>query len=195
MSHLDELIVQIRALEEQARTEYDKTSAGFHSIVDARRVRFSEQVATLRRPKVSVWRYMRLSSVFSWIVAPVIYAGIIPLLMLDAFLVVYQAINFRVYGIARVKRSDYVVLDRGDLPYLNVIERLNCFYCGYANGLIAWGREIAAATEQYFCPIKHARRILTAHDRYPGFLEYGDAEAYRQGLERLRAALSEPPVE
>jgi hypothetical protein len=46
---------------------------------------------------------------------------------------------------------------------------------------------VAARTEQYWCPIKHARRVLGAHDRYPDFFEFGDAESFRQGLERLRA--------
>jgi len=67
-----------------------------------------------------------------------------------------------------------------------VIERFNCFYCSYANGVIAQAREVAARTEQYWCPIKHARRMLGSHDRYPRFLEFGDAESYRQGIERLR---------
>ena len=112
------------------------------------------------------------------------------MLLLDLFLTIYQAICFRVYHIAKVKRSEYVVLDRGDLPYLNILEKFNCMYCGYANGLLGWAREIAARTEQFFCPIKHARRILAAHDLYPGFFEYGDAESYRLGLERLRCALA-----
>jgi len=193
MAHVDELIIQIRDLEHQARLVYDRRNSDFQSVLDGRRIQFSEQVAALTRSRVGLWRYMRLSSVLSWIVAPVIYAGIVPLALLDAFLTIYQAINFRVYRIARVRRSEFIVLDRTDLPYLNAIERLNCFYCGYANGLIAYGREIAARTEQYFCPIKHARRVLSAHDHYPGFFEYGDADSYRQGLERLRDALAERP--
>ncbi len=51
---------------------------------------------------------------------------------------------------------------------------------------MAFGREIAARTEQYWCPIKHARRIKEAHKRYPRFFEYGDAESCQKGLERLR---------
>jgi hypothetical protein len=35
-------------------------------------------------------------------------------------------------------------------------------------------------------PIKHARRLLGTHERYPRFLEFGDAESYREGIERLR---------
>jgi hypothetical protein len=66
-------------------------------------------------------------------------------------------------------------------------------YCGYANGVAGYFREVSARTEQYWCPIKHARRIVAAHDRYPGFFEYGDSESYRLGLERLRDSLAEEP--
>jgi hypothetical protein len=82
-------------------------------------------------------------------------------------------------------------MDRGQLNYLNWIEALNCLYCGYANGLIGYVREIASRTEQYWCPIKHALRITDPHQRYYEFLEYGDAGGYRARLsefrERLRA--------
>ena len=64
-------------------------------------------------------------------------------------------------------------------------------YCGYANGLIAYGSEVAARTEQFFCPIKHARRIKSAHGHYSNFFEYGDAESYRLGLKRLRENLAQ----
>ena len=78
------------------------------------------------------------------------------------------------------------MFDRADLPYLNLIEKFNCLYCSYGNGVAAYTREVAARTEQYWCPIKHARHIRAAHDRYPRFFDHGDAEAYRQGLNRLR---------
>ena len=110
-------------------------------------------------------------------------------MLLDLFLSLYQAACFPIYGIARISRGGYFLWDRGDLPYLNAVERLNCAYCSYANGVVAYGREIAARTEQYWCPIKHARRIVAAHDRYAGFLEYGDAESWAKGLERLRDEL------
>ena len=69
------------------------------------------------------------------------------------------------------------------------------FYCSYGNGLAAYFREIAARTEQYWCPIKHARRIKAAHGRYPLFFEYGDAESYIKGLERLRAELIKQDIQ
>lgn len=195
MARIDELIEQMRGLEEQVQIEFDKRRDGFTSVVDARRMQFVEDVAALRRSKVGLVRYMTGASLLSWLVSPVIYLGIVPLVLLDLFLTAYQAICFRVYKIVPVVRSEYVVLDRGDLPYLNALERINCVYCGYANGLMSYGREVAARTEQFFCPIKHARRILAAHDHYPSFFEYGDADSYRLGLERLRDSLAELPIQ
>ena len=78
--------------------------------------------------------------------------------------------------------------------YLNALEKLNCAYCSYANGLIAYVREIAARTEQYWCPIKHARRVVGAHPRYVLFDDYGDAENYQQRAAELREQLEKEPA-
>jgi hypothetical protein len=105
---------------------------------------------------------------------------------MDLWATAYQHICFRVLSIPMVRRSDFVVIDRHQLAYLNAIEKLNCVYCGYANGVIAYAREVAARTEQYWCPIKHARTAHGAHDRYLDFIEYGDAQSLREGWERNR---------
>ena len=60
-------------------------------------------------------------------------------------------------------------------------------------------REIASRTEQYWCPIKHALKPIDPHRRYYEFLEYGDADGYRDRLERFREQLrteapAEPPM-
>lgn len=83
------------------------------------------------------------------------------------------------------------MIDRHHLAYLNSIEKLNCVYCGYANGLLAYAREIVARTEQYWCPIKHAHKLLGTHDRYARFVDYGDAEDFHVDQQRLRAELAE----
>ena len=110
-------------------------------------------------------------------------------MLLDLFVSLYQLTCFPVFGIPAVRRSDYIVLDRGHLAYLNLIEKINCSYCSYANGLIAYVREIASLTEQFWCPIKHARRVMAAHTRYVKFVDYGDAERYHTELESLRQQL------
>jgi len=40
------------------------------------------------------------------------------------FITVYQSVCFPIYGVARVKRSDYFAFDRGQLAYLNAIEKI-----------------------------------------------------------------------
>jgi hypothetical protein len=114
---------------------------------------------------------------------------IVPIVLLDAGVSLYQALCFPLYRIGRVKRGDYFAFDREQLAYLNLIEKVNCAYCAYTNGLIAYVQEIVARTEQYWCPIKHARRLPGSHPRYAGFVDFGDAEAYRRELGELRKVL------
>ena len=79
--------------------------------------------------------------------------------------------------------------DRQHLEYLEFIEKFHCSYCAYGTGLIAYISEVIARTEQYFCPIKHARKIRRTHARSARFLEYGDAQDYEAKLEQYRVAL------
>lgn len=190
--NIDDLIRKMQALEEELQVEYRKKREQFDFIIQEKRVRFAAEIALQqRRFKAGVFGYLRHARLLNVLSAPIIYAGFVPFILLDLFLWLYQGICFPIYGITRVKRSDYLVFDRTDLPYLNIIEKCNCFYCSYVNGLAAFLREIAARTEQYWCPIKHARRIRDAHNHYPRFFEFGDAENYGKGLERLREELSE----
>jgi rRNA processing protein Gar1 len=87
-----------------------------------------------------------------------------------------------------VRRRDYLVFDRRHLGYLNALEKFNCAYCSYGNGLIGYVREIIGRTEQYWCPIKHARRVIGAHAQYAQFDDYGDADAFRKRAAELRRA-------
>ena len=137
----------------------------------------------------SVPAYIRDGSVRSLLTAPVIYSLLVPLALLDAWVTFYQRVCFPIYGIARVRRSEYFVIDRHTLAYLNAIEKINCTFCSYANGVLAYVREVAACTEQYWCPIKHGRAVPKPHLRYHRFFEYGNAESYHRDLAALRQAL------
>jgi hypothetical protein len=142
-----------------------------------------------RRLRVGVATFLARSPIGSILTAPVIYSVFIPLFFIDAWASVYQSICFRVYRIPRVKRSKYIIIDRQHLAYLNFIEAFNCVYCGYGNGVLAYVGEIASRTEQYWCPIKHALKVIDPHLRYYEFLEYGDADGYRTRLEQFRERL------
>jgi len=139
--------------------------------------------------KISLWRYIAGSKPLFVITAPVIYSMIIPAVIMDIFVTVYQAVCFPVYGIEKAKREDYIIIDRHKLPYLNILQKLNCIYCGYFNGLIAYVREISSRTEQYWCPIRHSRLPKGVHERYLYFLEYGDGKDVMKKIDELREKL------
>ena len=181
--NVDDLLARIQALQEQLEEEYSRTRDEW---VQKRVALAEEFLRQQRRYKIGLFRFLLRTRLLVALTAPVIYAGWIPFLLMDLFVTLYQSICFPIYRIPKVRRADYLVFDREDLPYLNLIEKFNCFYCSYGNGVAAYTREVAARTEQYWCPIKHARRVKAAHERYPDFFDYGDAEAYRQGLEMLR---------
>lgn len=111
--------------------------------------------------------------------SPFVYGMILPIALLDICLVIYQATCFRLWKVSPARRGDYVIIDRHQLAYLNSVEKLNCIYCGYANGVFAFAREVAARTERFWCPIKHAMRIRQPHSQYEDFIEFGDAEAWK----------------
>jgi len=189
---ITKLLEDMRGIQEQLEQFFDGARDRFHYTLEDGRVRFSKEVEQLqRRLRVSSLRYILEANLGSVLTAPVIYSMIFPLALLDISFTVYQQICFRAYGVPLVSRRKYMVNDRHKLIYLNIIEKVNCAYCGYGNGVIAYTREIISRTEQYWCPIRHARRVHGAHERYPQFFDYGDADSYSQGLEAKRHELGE----
>lgn len=185
------LMNRISALELELAAEIAKERAGLRLGLEQGRIAFEQEVLRRHRElKTRLSRYVLNARPLVVLTAPLIYSLIVPLLILDISVSIYQAICFPAYGIEKVRRREHFVFDRAHLVYLNALERLNCAYCSYANGLIGYVREIAGRTEQYWCPIKHARRMISAHDQYRLFVDYGDAEAYRERI----AALSQPPL-
>lgn len=132
---------------------------------------------------------------YNWrviLTGPVIYATFLALVILDIAITLYMWICFPVYRIEKVRRADYILIDRHQLAYLNLLEKLNCAFCGYANGLFAYGLEIASRTERFWCPIKHAAQMRGSHHRTTEFVDYNDGTAYRV-LQRKNAAATRAP--
>lgn len=188
--HIRKLLTQITALEADLR--------------DALREQESYVLSTMRDKKVDIEASVKVAQEHlkkglpEWLIGnrprnlitgPIIYSLIIPLLILDVCVSFYQVTCFPIYRIAKVRRSDYIVLDRQRLASLNFVEKFHCTYCAYGAGLIAYVAEITARTEQYFCPIKHARKVLGRHSRYAHFLEYGEASDLEHRIEAFRVAL------
>jgi len=139
-------------------------------------------------PNINLFSYKYFSRIrFSYIITmPTIIMMLIPAIIADVFATVYQAINFRAYKIPRVQRSKYIIFDRHHLKYLNLLEKLFCIFCGYVNGVIQYAAEIGSRTEEYWCPIKHNKKIGFEHSRYGKYLEYGDSSSYHEKRKNIR---------
>lgn len=187
MNTLHSLIEEIKKLEKELILEAQKKEKEFFYKIEGKKILFEAETKKCHKKLAAkVHTYIINAPLLHILTAPIIWSLIIPTLFMDLAVSIYQFICFRVYGIPKVKRSDYIVMDRQSLAYLNPIEKLNCIYCGYFNGLIAYVGEIAARTEQFWCPIKHARKLAAIHSRYHIFLDYGDCKAYKDRLKEIR---------
>jgi hypothetical protein len=194
-SRIRELLGQIDALEGELRQALHERESRVFFTLRGKRVEFEQSIRQMYQSvRRSIPSWLLTDRPQNFIPLPIIYGMALPLALFHLCLVLYQALCFPIYRIAKVRHADYIVFDRHHLGYLNFFERLNCEYCAYANGLFAYASEIAARTEQYFCPIKHARKVLGSHDRYARFLDYGDATDFRERTAQLRAACATEPA-
>ena len=187
---IQQLLEQITALEDDLRKALGEQQSTVFFQIKGKRIEFEQSIKqTHRRLKQNFFRWLVTNRPQNLITGPIIYSMIIPLLVTDVFVSFYQMTCFPIYGIKKVRRADFIIFDRQQLHYLNFIEKFHCTYCAYGSGMISYVSEIIARTEQYFCPIKHARKILGTHKRYAQFLEYGIADNYQTKLEAYRRAL------
>lgn len=189
-SNLNDILERITQLEEELQAELKRRRDALEADFENRRVHFEQAIVEQqRRFKTGLLQYITEADLRNAITAPLIYSLIVPMLVLDVALTIYQWLCFPLYRIDKVRRRDCWAFDRAHLAYLNALEKLNCAYCSYGNGLAAYFTEIASRTEQYWCPIKHAKRMRHAHSRYNRFVDYGDAESFKAELHQLRDKL------
>lgn len=186
-----DLFNQMAALEEELGHALRQQENNLLFEIKGKHVEFEHSIKEAhRRLKSGFFHWLLTNRPQNLITGPIIYSMIIPLVVLDLFVSFYQVTCFPIYRVTKVKRGDYIVFDCQHLEYLNFIEKFHCTYCAYGAGLIAYVGEIVARTEEYFCPIKHARKLLGVHRHYARFLEYGDAAAYEARLEAFRVSLA-----
>ncbi len=134
--------------------------------------------------EAATYRYLkRLASL------PFIWMMVLPMVFLDFFAEIYHHICFPLYEIPLIKRPKYIKIDRHKLEYLSPTDKINCVYCGYANGLMHYLTEIAGETERYWCGIKHEQSAdFIPPKHHADFIEYGD----RRAFERIYAVAPTP---
>ena len=184
------IVNKIHELEEELRTLLYEQQSQFSYKIAGKRVEFEKSIREAHKKLKTSWFYWFITvSPKHLLSGPFIYGLIFPLLTFDIAISLYQSICFRLYGISRVKRSDYYIFDHRHLAYLNLFEKINCLYCSYAAGVINYSREIASRTEQYWCPIKHAHKMVDVHHRYADFLDYGCADDFHNEMQKIRTEL------
>ncbi len=107
--------------------------------------------------------------------------------LMDFLTELYHRICFPLYGIEYISRKKYIRIDRHRLKYLNCFEKIGCAYCGYVNGLVNYWVAGAAATESYWCGVRHKRIkgfVEPAHHKK--FLKYGDKKGWQKLLRQKR---------
>lgn len=190
-NRIRQIVEQITVLENELNAALAAHEKRLRYQIEGRRITFERAISEAhRKVRMGVFHWLLSVRPQNYFTAPVIYGMIVPLALIDLCISVYQLSCFPVYGVARVRRGDYIVFDHQHLAYLNIIEKVDCLYCSYAVGLLGYAQEITARTEQYFCPIKHARKMLASHARYERFLDYGEADDFHAKLEKFRTQLA-----
>ncbi len=182
-SKIAKLFADIDAKKEEIKKEYEKLRKKYDFSIENGKIIFSKKAKEYQKSfKTPLSDYAVPKSVKHFLSMPFIYGMIIPGLFLDVSLCIYQQTAFRLYWIPRVRRSDYIVYDRRHLNYLNLIQKINCLYCSYMNGLFSFAVEIWGRTEKYWCPIKAARRKKWWHDWESHFADYGNPKEFEKAF-------------
>ena len=134
--------------------------------------------------KENLFKYIITIRFIHFLSLPFIYAMIIPSIILDIFISIFQLVAFTLYWIPKVKRWDYIIFDRKHLDYLNILQKIHCCYCSYVNWLFNYSSEIAWRTERYWCPIKHFNNRKYEHSQYWKFSDYWDPEWFKEKMNK-----------
>lgn len=199
-SKITELIKRIDELNDALKKEHARLAEKYGFSLRERKVVFLERIRERNRQfRIPAWRYVVPRHIRHFLSLPFIYAMIVPAVILDLFLTVYQWAAFPLYGIPKVDRREFLIYDRRYLDYLNVIQKVHCLYCSYVNGLFSYAVEVAARTERYWCPIKAASHSKQHHGWYKDYADYGNPEEWKEkfndhtAFNRVAAGVSDAP--
>lgn len=178
-SKISELLKRFEALRHDVEREYDRLTKEYGYSIEKHKVVFLEEFARKnKRFRESFFRMVFNAPIRHILSIPFIYMMILPAILLDMFLTIYQYTAFPLYRIPRVERGDHFIYERRFLNYLNWFQKINCLYCSYVNGLFAYAVEIGAKTERYWCPLKATHHPRFTHPLYNDFADYGNPEEW-----------------
>jgi len=178
-SKIKHIQAKIDELELALYEEYERLAFKYGFSIEQKRVEFRQKFRERNRTfRIPAWKYAFPVNIRHFLSIPFIYAMIVPTVILDIFLNLYNWTAMPLYRIPLVRRSDYIVFDRQFLDYLNWIQKLNCIYCSYVNGVFAFAVELGGRTERYWCPIKAAHKRPPRNNWYCDYADFGSPEQW-----------------
>ena len=182
-SKINEIIKDIENKKNELLIEYEKIKEKYGFSFKKWKIVFNDKESKYNKTfKPWLFRYVIFVKFKHLVSMPFIYSVIIPTIILDIFLFIFQQTCFRLYGIPLVKRLDYIIFDRRFLDYLNIVQKFNCLYCSYVNGIFSYAVEIWWRTEKYWCPIKYAKKMKWQHNWQEHFADYWDAKWFKESI-------------
>lgn len=178
---ISKILESIDKLKNDLYLEYDNLAKKYEFFLRDKKIIFSEKIKAYQKSKkYNLFVYVFTANIKNLLSVPFIYSIIIPSVILDLFLTVYQYTAFSLYWIPRVERKDYFVFDRRFLTYLNLLQKLNCLYCSYVNWVFSYAVEIWSRTEQYWCPIKHAMKHEIELKYWNFYADFWDPDKFNE---------------
>lgn len=185
---IKDLLEKISSLNKQLSEKYSQLADKYGFSFSGKKIVFLQEFRKRNKSfKIPTWKYVIPKDVRHLLSLPFIYMMIVPIVILDIFITIYQGVTFSLYHIPKAKRRDFIIYDRQFLDYLNLVEKVHCLYCTYANGLFAYAVEIAGRTERYWCPIKAAHKPKFHHGWYSEFADYGNPEEWKDKFNDSKA--------
>jgi len=180
-SRINKILEDIWNKKKELKGEYEKLKEKYGFRIEGRKIIWNtDEVLKQKNRKKSAWDTFFTATIFEILSMPFIYSMIVPAVILDLFLFMFQQTAIRLYKIPLVKRSDYIVFDRKQLGYLNWLQKINCLYCSYVNWIFQYAVEVWWRTEKYWCPIKAATKKHWSHNWEKFFADYWDIDWFKE---------------
>lgn len=146
--------------------------------------RYKEQIALQKLHEKQLTNIKYLLS------TPFIYGMIVPMLFFHILIEIYHRVCFYLYDMEYIDYRNHFRFDRHRIGGISPLQKFNCIYCEYGNGLASFTKEVIGKTEAFWCPIKHEDSPESPHAYYQQFMEYGNGRNFEEKRETVREKLS-----
>src|SRR5674476_1487837 len=110
-----QLLKQISSLETELSKALEEHESRIHYKIEGKRVVFEHAIKEAHRklkPRMNFLIWFFTVRPKNFLTMPIIYGMLVPLALLDLCISLYQLTCFPIYGITRVKRANYILIDR-----------------------------------------------------------------------------------